>query len=144
MRSASFAPVVTFNHPLDEAFPDVDPGFIPYGSRIIVQMRTPKDKTSGNIILPIEVQDTIKWNTQVGKVVAIGPLAFKNRTDMKVWPEGEWCKVGDYVRTPRFGGDKFEVKIPGSDGGVALFAVFDDLNLLGKITCDPRDVIAFV
>lgn len=143
MSSASFAPVINFDHTLEEAFPDVDHGLMPYGSRVIVQMRTPKDKTTGQIILPDEVRDTIKWNTQVGKVVALGPLAFKNRSDMQQWPEGPWCQVGDYVRTPKYGGDKFEIKIPGTSE-MALFAIFDDLNLIGKVTCDPRDVIAFV
>ena len=57
----------------------------------LVQIRTAKSKTAGGIILTTDSKDTEKWNTQVGKVINIGPLAFKNRNDMKSWPEGQWC-----------------------------------------------------
>ena len=35
----------------DEAFPPCDPGIMPFGSRVIVQIRTPKTQTKGGIIL---------------------------------------------------------------------------------------------
>ena len=39
----------------------------------------------------------------IGRVVEIGPLAFKNRETMESWPEGSWASVGDYVRVPKWG-----------------------------------------
>ena len=141
-HSASFAPMIDFKQTIQEAFPEAGCGFLPFGSRVVVQMRMPKNVTTGDILLPDEVRDTIKWNTQVGKVVAMGPLAFKSRSDLKEWPEGAWCQVGDYVRTPKYGGDKFEKKL--DNGEVVLFAIFDDLNLLGRVEGDPRDMVAFV
>ena len=73
---------------LDEAFPPCEPGVEPLGSRVLVQVRTPKSKTKGGIILTREVQETESYNTQVAKVLMIGPLAFKNRENMTPWPEG--------------------------------------------------------
>lgn len=140
--SMSFAPNARLDQSLEEAFPSVDPGLIPYGSRVLVQARSPKAKTKGGIILTAETQATIQWNTQVGKVIAVGPAAFKNRDTLQLWPEGEWCKPGEFVRVGKYGGDRFEV--PLQDGSVAIFTIFDDLQIIGKITCDPLQVIAFV
>lgn len=146
--SASFAPIVTFDQTLEDAFPNVDPGCAPMGSRVVVQIRSPKKKTAGGIILPDEVQDTINWNTQTAVVRAIGPLAFKNRTTQEPWPEGAWCVVRDYVRVPKYGGDRFEVPLRDKQGNqtgeVALFVILNDMDLIAKITCDPREVVAFV
>ena len=126
---------------LDEAFPSVDPGVQPFGSRIVVQIRTPKRKTKFGIILTDEAKDTELWNTQIAKVVAIGPLAFHNRNTMAPWPEGAWCKVGDFVRCPKFGGDKWTVKV--DDETEVLFVTFDDLNLIGGVA-DPLAIKAFI
>jgi co-chaperonin GroES (HSP10) len=141
--SSSFAPLVVFDQTLAEAFPKVDPGRVPLGSRVLVQIRSPKTTTKSGIVLPDEVRDTITWNTTVAKVRAVGPVAFRNRTTLEPWPEGAWIKEGDFVTVPKYGGDRFEVKLEKS-GEVALFAVFNDLDMVAKVTCDPRDVIAFV
>jgi len=145
-RSVSFAPRVEFDQTLEQAFPKVDHNLEPYGSRVLVQMRTAKKITKGGIVLAGETQDTIQWNNQVGKVVAIGPTAFRDQKTLQPWPEGDWCKVGEYVRVPKHNGDKFEVKIPGrekDDGDVALFMLVDHLYLLGRVP-DPMADVAFV
>jgi len=132
----------TFDSALVEAFPEVDPGIKPFGSRILVQIRSAMEKTASGIILDTGSKDTEQWNTQVGKVVDIGPLAFKNRNTQDPWPEGSWCGPGDYVRVGKYGGDRWEV--PTSTGGKALFAIFNDLDLIGKVTGNPLAVKAFI
>jgi co-chaperonin GroES (HSP10) len=126
-----------------EAFPAVDAGIQPFGSRVLIQIRTPKKKSAGGIIIDIGSQDTEKWNTQIGKVIALGPLAFKNRNDMQTWPEGEWCKAGEYVRVAKYGGDRWEAKIPGTDES-AMFVIFNDLDIIGQVTGDPLAIRAFI
>lgn len=142
-RSVSFAPAIVFDQTIEEAFPKVDSGIKPFGSRVLVQIRAPKNKTKGGIILTDETRDTVNWNTQVGLVRAVGPIAFCNRDTQKPWPEGSWCGPGEYVRIPKHGGDRWEVPLPSGDG-VALFALFNDLDILGAVTGNPLDVIAFV
>lgn len=144
MVSVNFAPV-KFSQTMEEAWPDVDPGVQPFGSRVLVQLRSAKDVTDGGVELVRETKEAIQWNQQIAKVRAIGPLAFRSRDTQKAWPEGAWCEVGDFVRVPKYGGDKWEM--PVKDGGpddTALFIILDDLNLLGKVTGDPRDIIGFV
>ena len=132
---------------LDEAFPQVDPMIKPLGARILVQLRAVKEKmSSAGILLPEETKETEKWNTQVGKVLAVGPIAFKKRDSNEDWPEGAWCSVGDYVRVIRWGGDRWEVDYTDEKGlkGKALFTFFNDHELIGKITGDPRAIKAFI
>ena len=134
----------TYEDAMAEAFPAVNAGIQPFGSRVLIQIRTPKKKSAGGIIIDIHgSNETEKWNTQIGKVVALGPLAFKNRDSMTTWPEGEWCKAGEYVRVAKYGGDRWEVKIPGTDGS-AMFVIFNDLDIIGQVTGDPLAIRAFI
>lgn len=129
------------------AFPSVDPGAIPLGGRILVQLRRTKKKTSSaGIILVEETKETEKWNNMVAKVVKIGPLAFRHRDTMQPWPEGTWCDAGDYIRVPKWGGDRWEVPVPGEDSleEKALFAIFNDHEVIAKVTGDPLAMKAFV
>lgn len=132
----------TYEDAMKEAFPAVEAGIIPFGSRVLVQIRTPKKKSSGGIILSNDTQDTEKWNTQIAKVISLGPLSFKNRNTMDSWPEGDWCTVGEFVRVAKYGGDRWEVTAP--DGEVALFVIFNDLDILGQVLGDPLAIKAFI
>ena len=127
---------------LDEAFPAVDPGVQPFGSRVLCQIRLAKKKTAGGIILTGDTKDTETWNTQIAKVVSIGSLAFKNRNTQQSWPEGSLYEVGDFVRVPKYCGDKWTVKI--NDDEEIIFVILNDLDLIGKVTGDPLAMKAFV
>lgn len=137
-------PVACNDADLRDAFPAVDPGAKPLGARILVQLRRTKQKaTSAGIILVEETRETEKWNNMVAKVIEIGPLAFKKRDTMEPWPEGSWCEVGDYLRVPKWGGDRWEVEMPDEDEPV-LFMVLNDHEVIAKITGNPLSVKAFV
>lgn len=135
---------------LEEAFPQADPGVLPFGSGVLVQLRTPRKFTSAGIALPGQTQDQEKWMTTIGRMVAVGPLAFKDRDDPgRVWPEGIWAQVGDYVRCPKWGGDRWEIDTgktyPGDREKImARFVIYRDRELIGKITCDPLSLIDYV
>lgn len=129
---------------IDDAFPPCDPGIEPFGSRVMVQIRTPKAKTAGGIILLDEVRETEFWNTQIGKVLAVGPLAFKNRDTQQPWVEGAWCAVGDFVRMPKYGGDRWTVKTGRKDEEEAIIVIVNDLDIVGRVTGDPLAIKAFL
>ena len=129
---------------LEEAFPPCEPGVRPYGSRVLVQLRTPKKKTKGGIILSDETRVTDHWNTQVAKVLEVGPLAFMNRNTLEPWPEGAWCSEGTYVRVPKYGGDRWTVKSHADPDDEVLIALFNDTDLLGEVTGDPLKMKAFL
>lgn len=126
------------------AFPSVDPGAKPLGARVLVQLRRTKQKaTSAGIILVEETKETEKWNNMVAKVIEIGPLAFKKRDTMESWPEGSWCEVGDYIRVPKWGGDRWEAEV-GKDEEKALFMILNDHEIIAKVTGNPLEMRAFV
>ena len=126
---------------LEQAFPDADAGIRPLGSRVLVQIRTPETKTRGGIILTEGDKDTTMWNTQVAKVISCGPLAFRNRNTAELWPEGAWCSEGDFVRAPRYGGDRWTA--PAKNGDKAYYVLLNDLDVLGVVTSDPLAIKAF-
>ena len=142
----SNSPVASNEAELAWAFPSVDPGAKPLGARILVQLRRTKKKvTSAGIILVEETKETEKWTNMVAKVIDIGPLAFKKRDTMEPWPEGSWCDVGDYLRVPKWGGDRWEAKVPGEkDEDPALFMILNDHEVIAKVTGDPLAMRAFV
>jgi co-chaperonin GroES (HSP10) len=132
---------------LREAFPAVDPGAKPLGARVLVQLRrTKKTVTSMGIVLVSETKETEKWQNMVARVIEIGPLAFKKRDSMEPWPEGSWCEVGDYIRVPKWGGDRWEVPVPGEakEEDPALFMVLNDHEIIAKLTGDPLAMKAFI
>lgn len=128
---------------LEEYFPEgVDPGFTPFGSRVVVQLRRVKSTTKSGIILTSSTKETEAWNTQVARLVKLGPLAFRKRDSGEAWPEGVWAAVGDYVRVPRWGGDRWSVKA--GDGVEVAFLTLNDHELIGRVDGDPLKVRAYV
>ena len=79
---------------------------------------------------------------QVGKIISMGPLAFKNRKNAEDWPEGMWAKVGDFVRFPRWGGDRITVNM--KEGDPVVILILNDHDLLGAYQGDPREVHTFI
>lgn len=120
---------------LDEAFPSIHPGVQPLGTRVLVQLRTVRTRTSAGIILADDTKQFNKVTTQLGRVVALGPIAFRNRDTGQLWPEGVWARTHDFVRIPKYGGDRFERKIPGSED-TATFCLFQDHEIIAKV--DPE------
>jgi hypothetical protein len=62
---------------------------------------------------------------------------------MEPWPEGSWAEVGDYLRVPKWGGDRWDVLVPGTEDQVQ-FMVLNDHEVIAKITGNPLEVRAFV
>jgi hypothetical protein len=61
------------------------------------------------------------------------------------WPEGAWASPGEYVRVPKYGGDRWELDLdPNDPDKKVLFVIFEDKDLIGKITGNPLDMKAFV
>lgn len=139
---------------IDEAFPLVDPGLRPFGNLVLCQIRKAKSRTAGGIDIPDEALATEQYNTQVAKVLAIGPIAFKNRNTGEMWPEGAWAKPGMFVRVAKYQGDRWVkqfqrrgVDHAGREQDVTdevTFVLFKDLALLGEFTEDPLAVRAYL
>lgn len=140
---------------LEEAFPDVDPQHEPFGSLVLLQIKAAATKTKAGLILNTQAIETEADNTRIAKVRAIGPLAFHDRATQTTWPEGAWCKIGDFVRIGLYGGDRWrilvdEIESSDRDGTkrktkiFAEFALIEDLNLKARVTGDPLAQLAWI
>jgi co-chaperonin GroES (HSP10) len=128
---------------MEEAFPSVAPGIEPLGTRVVVQVMRTKETSKGGLILVAETRETEKWNQQTAKVISCGPLAFRNRETLKPWAEGIWVEPGDFVRVPRWNGDRIQVPVEGSQEPIT-FVVFNDHELIAKVTGDPLAVVTYI
>lgn len=126
---------------VDAVFPNVDAGLKPFGSRVLVQVRSPRVLTRGGIIMIPDVQEVELWNTQTGMVRGVGPVAFRDRKTLEKWPEGDWVKEGMFIRVPKYNQDKWWVEYEiEKTANKALFMLINDLDLLGEKTGNPLAV----
>ena len=117
----------------EECFPVIDTGIEVAGDRVLVQLRREKSTSKGGIILVDETRQTLRFNETVAKVVQLGPLAYKNLDeDLTDWREGPWCKVGDLVRTIKYGGDRFVVN-PDDEGSPVVFITLQARGIISRI-----------
>jgi co-chaperonin GroES (HSP10) len=116
----------------EECFPHIDTGIEVAGDRVLVQLRREKSTSKGGIILVDETRQTLRFNETVAKVIQIGPLAYKSPEDLSPWPEGNWCNVGDLVRTIKYGGDRFVVQ-PDDEGSPVVFITLQAREIISRI-----------
>ena len=101
----------------------------PTGWRILILPYRGVGKTSGGIALPKESVEQQHVSTQVGYVLKVGDLAYK---DPEKFPVGPWCKEKDWVMFARYAGSRFSI-----DGGEVR--ILNDDEILARIS-DPEDV----
>lgn len=87
----------------DDDVPDPTPLPRIPGVGILVRPVPVRRKTAGGILLPDTVRADRDYLNTVGRVLAIGELAFK---DEAVYKTGAWVKPGDYVVYAKFAGQK--------------------------------------
>ena len=126
---------------LASAFPEVSVGEWPVGPRIMVQLQTVREKTQGGIILAEETRAVNTVTTQIGKVIAVGQIAFCNRESGQRWPEGVWAKVGDLVRVPKYVGTRIDREIPGTKDK-AHFLIVEDHQITSVISPDAFETVS--
>jgi len=79
----------------------------PTGYRILILPFTQSSVTKGGIHLAKTTVDKERLATVVGYVVATGPDAY---SDPHKFPEGPWCKKGDWVIFGRYAGARFQIE----------------------------------
>lgn len=118
-----------------EPFPDIDPGEVPVLYRVLVQMKSPVRKTKGGVLTADETQTHDMYQERLGKIIALGPLAFCSRDTGQPWGgDDARPKVGQFVRIQGALGRSWKMNHAGHE---ALFTVLDDLDLQTVLTYDP-------
>jgi len=102
---------------------------IPTGWRLLVLPFKHKQKTKGGIIITDDALDRAQVASTCGLVLSVGPQAYK---DKERYPEGPWCKKGNWVIFARYAGSR--IKIEG--GEVRLL---NDDEVLATVE-DPEEI----
>ena len=79
----------------------------PVGYRMLIRPWSGEKKTKGGILITESTQETIEMTTVVGLVILMGDLCYK---DEKKFPNGAWCKEGQFVIYGRYAGSRFKTK----------------------------------
>jgi|TARA_R110002050_G_scaffold136983_1_gene260348 chaperonin GroES len=103
---------------------------VPTGWRLLVLPFKGKKKTKGGILYSDEQIERQQLATVTGCVLAVGPQAYK---DKERYPEGPWCKKGDWVIFARYAGSRFKIE----GGEVRLL---NDDEIIATIK-DPEDIV---
>lgn len=98
------------------------------GYQIMVKINI-AEKSKGGILLPETVQYLEKYRSSVGRVVAMGPDAYKGER----FKSGPWCKLGDWVVFPKHEGHtttfrKFPVQVFSDDRVLFCINTPDDIG----------------
>jgi co-chaperonin GroES (HSP10) len=101
----------------------------PTGYRVLILPRGRSAVTDGGIQLVSETIERDTVSSVVGYVISLGPDAYK---DAVKFPEGAWCKEGEWVLFGRYAGARFKI-----DGGE--LRLLNDDEILARIP-DPEAV----
>ena len=104
----------------------------PTGWRILVLPFKGQGKTKGGVILADQTMEERGFSTVTALVLKVGPDAYK---DEKRFPDGPWCKKGDWIIFGRYAGSRF-----GIEGGEVRILNDDEIIAVVK---DPEDILQF-
>ena len=102
----------------------------PTGWRLIVLPFKMDEKTKGGIIMNESTLEKQQVASQCGNVLAMGPQCY---TDKERYPEGPWCKVGDWVIFARYAGSRIQI-----EGGEIRLLNEDEILATVK---NPEDIL---
>ena len=102
----------------------------PTGWRLIVLPFKMDEKTKGGIIMNESTLEKQQVASQCGNVLAMGPQCYK---DKERYPEGPWCKVGDWVIFARYAGSRIQI-----EGGEIRLLNEDEILATVK---NPEDIL---
>lgn len=78
----------------------------PVGYKVLIAMPTAKDTTKGGVFIPDDLKQRETVASIIGLVVGLGPAAYK---DKEKFPDGPYCKKGDFVVFRSYSGTRFRV-----------------------------------
>ena len=100
----------------------------PTGWRLLVLPFKMKEKTKGGLLLGQETLERQQVGSNCGMVLKTGPHCY----DKERYPEGPWCKKGDWVIFARYAGSRIQI-----DGGEVR--LLNDDEILATIE-NPEDI----
>ena len=104
----------------------------PTGWRLLVLPYKGQGKTKGGVILTDETMQERGYTTVTGLVLKLGTECYDNK---ERFPNGPWCKKGDWIIFGRYAGSRF-----GIEGGEVRILNEDEIIAVVK---DPEDILQY-
>ena len=102
----------------------------PTGFRLVILPLMLKKKTEAGLHLTDETIEQAQITTNICKILKVGPDAYK---DKERFPNGPWCKEGDWVIIAKYAGSRISI-----EGGE--LRIINDDEILATID-HPRDIL---
>ena len=100
----------------------------PKGYKLLIAIPKLEEKTQGGVIIPDKLKGLEQTASIVGLVIALGDAAYK---DAEKFPDGPYCKEGDFVIFSSYSGTRFKLR------GEEFRLINDDT--VEAVVDDPRE-----
>ena len=102
----------------------------PTGWRLVVLPYRGVAKTKGGVLLTDKAVEEQQLASVCALVLKIGPDAYQ---DKEKFPNGPWCKEGQFIMYGRYVGNRFQTKY-------GEHRILNDDEIIGTIN-DPKDIL---
>jgi chaperonin GroES len=99
----------------------------PVGYKLLIAVPEVSEKTEGGVFVPDSLKQAEETASIIGYVIKIGAEAYSDPTK---FPEGPWCKEGDFIIFRSYSGTRF--KVMGKE-----FRIIND-DTVEAVVEDPR------
>lgn len=79
----------------------------PVGYKILIAIPEVSEKTEGGVFMPDNLKSAEETASIIGFVLKVGTGAYVDKTR---FPDGPWCKEGDFVIFRSYSGTRFKVE----------------------------------
>ena len=100
----------------------------PQGYKLLIAIPKLEEKTSGGVIIPDKLKGMEQTASIIGLVIALGKAAYN---DADKFPDGPYCKEGDFVIFRSYSGTRFKLR------GEEFRLINDDT--VEAVVDDPRE-----
>ena len=99
----------------------------PVGYKILIAVPELNEKTDGGLYMPDNLKQAEETASIIGYVLKVGSVAY---SDPARFPDGAWCKEGDFIIFRSYSGTRF--KVMGKE-----FRIIND-DTVEAVVEDPR------
>jgi chaperonin GroES len=99
----------------------------PVGYKLLIAVPEVSEKTEGGVFMPDNLKQMEETASIIGYVIKVGAEAYSDPTK---FPEGPWCKEGDFIIFRSYSGTRF--KVMGKE-----FRIIND-DTVEAVVEDPR------
>ena len=100
----------------------------PKGYKLLIAIPKLEEKTQGGVIIPDKLKGLEQTASIIGLVIALGEASYK---DAEKFPDGPYCKEGDFVIFRSYSGTRFKLR------GEEFRLINDDT--VEAVVDDPRE-----